>query len=130
MKHQVPPERIILTSFVRHPLNSCGAHAPHSPEPVEGFVPLDLHLHNHPPRISPLSPRLGNPMGHVRLEARRMKLPALAACRACATGCLHVAAVLRWATLDSFARRVACIRLSSRVPISWEVAFEEGKKEE
>ena len=31
---------IILTSSLRHPLNSCGANAHHSPEPVEGFVPL------------------------------------------------------------------------------------------
>ena len=119
---------IILTSSLRHPLNSCGANAPlQSPEsPLEGLFhsvsTSTIVLQN----LSPVW-QSGDSLRHVRLEARRMKLPALAACRACATGCLRVAAFLRRRTLDSFTRRVACIRLNSSVPISWEVAFEKGR---
>jgi hypothetical protein len=91
----------------------------HSPEPVGGFVPpkfstSTLILHESHESL----PRLGNPMGHVRVEARRMKPPVLAACRACAT--------------DSFARcnffasnsfgspsRVHSPKLECRSPGKW-----------
>ena len=81
----------MLTSFLRHVTlsNSCGANAHTFPrDPLEGSFhfspPPHIFLHE----ICAISPELGNPAtrcGHVRLEARRMKLPALAACRACAT---------------------------------------------
>ena len=132
------PRETILESFSRAFYvtlsTSCGANAPLPRTRWRVCSTQVLHLHTHPPRISRLAPCLGNPMGHVRVEARRMKLPALAACRACATDqgtALHVAAFfaneLR-PCLDSTCspRRVHSPKLE-RVPISWEVAFEKGR---
>ena len=83
----------MLTSFLRHVTlsNSCGANAHTFPrDPLKGSFhfspPPHIFLHE----ICAISPELGNPdtrLGHVRLEARRMKPPALAACRACVTTC-------------------------------------------
>lgn len=96
------PRETILESFSRAFYvtlsTSCGANAPLPRTRWRVCSTQVLHLHTHPPRISRLAPCLGNPMGHVRVEARRMKPPALAACRACATdktAWLHVAAFLQ-----------------------------------
>lgn len=117
------PRETILESFSRAFYvtlsTSCGANAPLPRTRCRVCSTQVLHLHTHPPRISRLAPCLGNPMGHVRVEARRMKPPALAACRACATDqgtALHVAAFLQTnfdPSCTALARRVACIRLNS-----------------
>jgi hypothetical protein len=125
------PRETILESFSRAFYvtlsTSCGANAPLPRTRWRVCSTQVLHLHTHPPRISRLAPCLGNPMGHVRVEARRMKLPALAACRACATDqgtALHVAAFfaneLR-PCLDSTCspRRVHSPKLECRSPGRW-----------
>ena len=83
---------IMLTSFLRHLCtfsNSCGANAHTFPrDPLKGSFQFSPPPHIFLHEICAISPELGNPdtrWGHVRLEARRMELPALASCRACAT---------------------------------------------